>query len=61
MDNIFQVNTDVNVDTKHQTMAGVAFPIRQDAIDKLRELKDGALNYVQLVSSVTFACGFSWH
>ena len=47
---IFQVRADVGVDTKHQTMAGLSFPLTDDAIHKLHDLKEGAITYVQLVS-----------
>ena len=47
---MIQVRADVGVDTKHQTITGLAFPLTDDAIHKLHDLKEGAINYVQLVS-----------
>lgn len=47
---VFQVQTDVGVDTKHQTLQGVAFPIAKEAIQALEKLRNKQLNYVQLVS-----------
>lgn len=47
---MFQVQADVGVDTKHQTLQGVAFPIAKDAIQALEKLKNKKLNYVQLAS-----------
>lgn len=47
---MFQVQTDVGVDTKHQTLQGVAFPIAKEAIQALEKLKNKKLNYVQLAS-----------
>jgi len=44
-----QVNCDVGVDTKHQTVQGVAFPLSRAAINELRRLKAGSVTYVQLV------------
>ena len=44
-----QVNCDVSVDTKHQTVQGVAFPLSQAAIGELRRLQAGKITYVQLV------------
>ena len=44
-----QINCDVHVDTKHQTVQGVAFPLSQAAISELERLKAGKVNYVQLV------------
>lgn len=46
---VFQVQTEVSVDTKHQTLQGVAFPVAQDALQALKKLKSKELNYVQLV------------
>ena len=46
-----QVNADIGIDTKHQTLQGVAFPITQAAIEKLQELQNRAISYVQLVCS----------
>ena len=45
-----QVDADIGIDSKHQTMQGVSFPITQDAFDKLLEVKSGSINYVQMVS-----------
>lgn len=58
-----QVQTDISVDTKQQTLQGVAFPLHKDAVAALERYRDKKLNYVQLVSpqaliiseSVTFA------
>ena len=48
----FQVQTEVSVDTKHQTLQGVAFPIAKEALQALEKLKNKQLNYVQLVNTV---------
>ncbi|XP_077194738.1 twinfilin-1 isoform X1 [Paroedura picta] len=45
---INEVQTEVSVDTKHQTLQGVAFPIAKEALQALEELKNKQLNYVQL-------------
>uniref|UniRef100_A0A8D1C3J3 Twinfilin-1 n=1 Tax=Sus scrofa TaxID=9823 RepID=A0A8D1C3J3_PIG len=45
---INEVQTDVSVDTKHQTLQGVAFPISREAIQALEKLNNRQLNYVQL-------------
>lgn len=54
-----QVQTDISVDSKHQTLQGVAFPLHRDAVDALKRYKDKMINYVQLVSpcSVTYGGG----
>lgn len=46
-----QVHTDISVDTKQQTLQGVAFPLHGDAMQALQKFKDKRLNYVQLVST----------
>ncbi|KFO18645.1 Twinfilin-1 [Fukomys damarensis] len=45
---INEVQTDVGVDTKHQTLQGVAFPISQEVLQALEKLHNRQLNYVQL-------------
>lgn len=45
-----QVQTDISVDSKHQTLQGVAFPLHRDAVEALKRYKDNLINYVQLVS-----------
>ena len=45
-----QVQTDIGVDTKQQTLQGVAFPIQEDAIAALKQFREKKINYVQLVS-----------
>ncbi|NP_001187829.1 twinfilin-1a [Ictalurus punctatus] len=43
-----EVHTDISVDTKQQTLQGVAFPLHGDAMQALQKFKDKRLNYVQL-------------
>uniref|UniRef100_A0A667WDX3 Twinfilin-1 n=1 Tax=Myripristis murdjan TaxID=586833 RepID=A0A667WDX3_9TELE len=43
-----EVQTDISVDTKQQTLAGVAFPLHGDAVNALERFRDKKLNYVQL-------------
>uniref|UniRef100_A0AAZ3RP18 Twinfilin-1 n=1 Tax=Oncorhynchus tshawytscha TaxID=74940 RepID=A0AAZ3RP18_ONCTS len=43
-----EVQTDISVDTKQQTLQGVAFPIHGDAVEALERFKDKRVNYVQL-------------
>uniref|UniRef100_A0A8C4RES9 Twinfilin-1 n=1 Tax=Erpetoichthys calabaricus TaxID=27687 RepID=A0A8C4RES9_ERPCA len=42
------VKTEVGVDSKHQTLQGVAFPVHKDALEALKQFRDKKLNYVQL-------------
>ncbi|XP_071543677.1 twinfilin-1 [Panulirus ornatus] len=43
-----EAGVDIGVDTKHQTMAGIAFPIVPEALDAIKEFAEGKLQYVQL-------------
>lgn len=43
-----EVQTDVSVDTKQQTLQGVAFPLHADAVKALEHFRDKKVNYVQL-------------
>uniref|UniRef100_A0A3Q2Q4Y6 Twinfilin-1 n=1 Tax=Fundulus heteroclitus TaxID=8078 RepID=A0A3Q2Q4Y6_FUNHE len=43
-----EVQTDISVDTKQQTLQGVAFPIHKDAAQALTHFKEKRVNYVQL-------------
>ncbi|CAH1266005.1 TWF1 [Branchiostoma lanceolatum] len=42
------VSTHIHVETRQQTVQGVAFPIAQAAVAKLQQLKEGQINYVRL-------------
>lgn len=42
----------MSVDTKHQTLQGVAFPISREAFQALEKLNNRQLNYVQLVRDI---------
>ncbi|KAK2917627.1 twinfilin-1a [Channa argus] len=43
-----EVQTDISVDTKQQTLQGVAFPVHKDAVAALELFRDKKVNYVQL-------------
>ncbi|KAM3870290.1 twinfilin-1a [Diretmus argenteus] len=43
-----EVQTDISVDTKQQTLQGVAFPMHGDAVEALERFRDKEINYVQL-------------
>lgn len=45
----FQLQTDIHVDTKQQTLQGVAFPMQREAIQALEQFREKRINYVQLV------------
>ena len=47
---LLQVNTEISVDTKHQTLQGLAFPLQETARRALQQLAHKLVNYVQLVS-----------
>ncbi|KAK3517829.1 hypothetical protein QTP70_021020 [Hemibagrus guttatus] len=43
-----EVQTDIHLDTKHQTLQGVAFPMQRDALEALEQFRNKSINYVQL-------------
>lgn len=43
-----EVGVDISVDTKHQTMAGITFPMVPDALEAVKNFTTGKLQYVQL-------------
>ncbi|XP_022526993.2 twinfilin-1b [Astyanax mexicanus] len=43
-----EVQTDIHIDTKQQTLQGVAFPMQRDAIQALEQFREKRVNYVQL-------------
>lgn len=45
-----QVKTEISVDSKHQTLQGLAFPLRESAKRALQQLAQKRINYIQLVS-----------
>ncbi|XP_029471058.1 twinfilin-1 isoform X1 [Rhinatrema bivittatum] len=45
---IKEIQTDISVDTKHQTLQGIAFPIDREAFQALEDMKMRKLDYVQL-------------
>ncbi|XP_042209636.1 twinfilin-1-like isoform X1 [Homarus americanus] len=44
-----EVGVDIGVDSKHQTMAGISFPLVTEALDAVQEFTKGNLQYVQLM------------
>ena len=49
---MLQVNAHINIDTRAQTMQGVAFPLSNEAQSELALFKDKQVSYVQLVSII---------
>ena len=43
-----EVNSDIGVDTRHQTLQGLIFPLATKAIEALKKFQKKNLNYVQL-------------
>ncbi|XP_062339006.1 twinfilin-1b [Osmerus eperlanus] len=43
-----EVQTDIGVETKQQTLTGVVFPMQRDAIQAMEQFRDKIINYVQL-------------
>lgn len=48
-----QTNTEISVDSRHQTVSGLAFPMTNKAVDAIRNYKDGKTNYVQLSINIS--------
>lgn len=44
-----QVKTEISVESKHQTLQGLAFPLQWDAQQAIQALKQKKINYIQLV------------
>uniref|UniRef100_T1IMS1 ADF-H domain-containing protein n=1 Tax=Strigamia maritima TaxID=126957 RepID=T1IMS1_STRMM len=43
-----EVGVEIGIDTKHQTIQGVVFPISDEVINKLFDLKEDKINYIQM-------------
>ncbi|XP_017772651.1 PREDICTED: twinfilin [Nicrophorus vespilloides] len=43
-----EINTDVHIDTKHQTLGGVLFPISDEAKNAIKQMSLGVYDYLQL-------------
>ncbi|KAL7832893.1 hypothetical protein SRHO_G00299110 [Serrasalmus rhombeus] len=43
-----QVKTEISVETKHQTLQGLAFPLQMEAKRALQQLTERRINYIQL-------------
>lgn len=44
-----QVKTEISVESKHQTLQGLAFPLQPEAQRALQQLKQKSVNYIQMV------------
>lgn len=57
-----QVKTEISVESKHQTLQGLAFPLQLDAQQAIQALKQKKINYIQLVGpSHGFSVPYSPH
>uniref|UniRef100_A0A8B9M5F0 Twinfilin actin binding protein 2 n=1 Tax=Accipiter nisus TaxID=211598 RepID=A0A8B9M5F0_9AVES len=45
---INEVKTEISVESKHQTLQGLAFPLQSDAQQAIQALKQKKINYIQL-------------
>jgi len=43
-----ETGVDISIDTRHQTIQGLAMPISDAAIEKLFDMKEGIVDYIQL-------------
>ena len=48
-----QSNNEISVDTKHQTMSGIAFPMTAAVQDAIKDYKNQKTNYVQLSINIS--------
>ena len=46
-----QVKTEISVESKHQTLQGLAFPLQPQAQRALQQLRQKMVNYIQLVGA----------
>lgn len=46
-----QVKTEISVESKHQTLQGLAFPLQPEAQRALQQLRQKTINYIQLVGT----------
>lgn len=46
-----QVKTEISVESKHQTLQGLAFPLQPQAQRALQQLRQKTVNYIQLVGA----------
>lgn len=44
-----QVKTEISVESKRQTLQGLAFPLQPEAQRAIQQLRQKAINYIQLV------------
>lgn len=51
-----QVKTEISVESKHQTLQGLAFPLQPAAQRALQQLQQRAVNYIQLVGLTAHTC-----
>ncbi|XP_066553782.1 twinfilin-2 isoform X1 [Amia ocellicauda] len=47
-DRVVRVKTEISVESKHQTLQGLAFPLQEEAKRALLQLRQRKINYVQL-------------
>lgn len=45
------MKTEISVESKHQTLQGLAFPLQPEAQRALQQLKQKTVNYIQLVGT----------
>ena len=53
-----EARTEVSVDTKHNTLSGLAFPLQPEATDAIREYSQGTKDYVQLAIGGESCCNY---
>lgn len=55
-----QVKTEISVESKHQTLQGLAFPLQPQAQRALQQLRQKTINYIQLVGAGSLPQVHTW-
>lgn len=55
-----QVKTEISVESKHQTLQGLAFPLQPQAQRALQQLRQKTINYIQLVGACSLPQVHTW-
>lgn len=54
------MKTEISVESKHQTLQGLAFPLQPQAQRALQQLRQKAINYIQLVGAGSLPQAHTW-
>lgn len=54
------MKTEISVESKHQTLQGLAFPLQPQAQRALQQLRQKTINYIQLVGAGSLPQAHTW-